>query len=251
MITALVVALACTTAQARTENFIVTAPTELEAQEIASHAEHYRTTQFEDWFGIDPPPKWETPALVTVVPGRGAGATTFTLSRGRASDFRIELSGQTLDQILSSTLPHEVLHAVMATYTGRKTARWLDEGMASTVEDKRTKAQLRKVLLDDLRNRRRLTVRSMMSKKEYPENILGFYAQAWSVCQFIIEKHGRAKLFELRKNYFGDDGVSALQRTFGLTPEELQDDWMTWVKGGLQITNHVAVHSTHTCLNPG
>ena len=113
----------------RTENFLVTAPTDRFAKTVAESAERYRRELAVEWLGHELPP-WrdKCPIQVHVGPQYGAGGTTSFMFQNEAPfGWTMSIQGSP-ERILDSVLPHEVTHTIFATHFGCPLPRWADEG---------------------------------------------------------------------------------------------------------------------------
>lgn len=189
------------------------APDAATAQRVALWAEQARRDILARWFsGVDR--RW--PRRVKIVvhaehPGYFAtefadGVVTITLWAG--------------DAHLESTVRHEVTHGVL--HLGYATAhipRWIDEGIAvcneSATEQKRLVAPL-------LQRERRYSVRQLAGMKEYPRDVLLFYAESYSLVDFLARHHGERMVIRF---------LEACLRASGLSPEAGQESALRSVLG--------------------
>ncbi|MEZ6044741.1 MAG: hypothetical protein R3C11_04000 [Planctomycetaceae bacterium] len=113
-----------------TNNFVVTAPTEQMAMQIALTAEECRKENRHCLAGEELPGNWNKPCQVKVKVGQfgAGGATTFKFNNGEVYGWDMEVQG-TLERILDSVIPHEVSHTIFASYFRRPLPRWADEGL--------------------------------------------------------------------------------------------------------------------------
>ncbi len=164
--------------------------------------------QSEEWIGGVAIPEYRL-VLAGIAPGIGARAE--------------------LERILS----HEVLHLVIAQATDNPFAAppaWLDEGLATlyqTAEDPRLEAALE-------RARRTGTLPSVRALGggfgTDPEQALVGYAASRSIMEFIQVTYGDEGVRRLLAAY--REGVTddqALERSLGLTVDELDRAWKAWL----------------------
>lgn len=255
------IALACTliaspafSAQARTQNFFVTAATQALAQEIAHEAERFRKELAISWLGRELPP-WSDPCPVRakVDPNLGAGgATSFlfeTESRqfsrptgdglfqakpaGRPFGWEMTLQGSR-ERILDSVLPHEITHTIFATHFGRPLPRWADEGACTTVEHASEKEKQHRMLYEFLTTERGIPFNSMFAMTEYPKDILPLYSQGFALARFFINQGGRRKFVDyIGRGLDTNDWTRATEEFYGFESiSELQVTWLGWVRNG-------------------
>ena len=239
---------------ARTQNFVVTAPTQALAREIANSAERYRRDLAISWLGKELPP-WQDPCPVRANVDRrlgAGGATSFlfeTYSRqfarpvgdglfrsqpaGRPYGWEMSLQGSR-ERVLDSVLPHEITHTIFATHFGRPLPRWADEGACTTVEHESEKAKQHRMLYEFLTTERGIPFNRMFSMTEYPKDILPLYSQGFSLARYLIQQGGRRKFVE----YVGDglnsnNWTEATHKHYGFDSiSDLQVTWLDWVRNG-------------------
>lgn len=252
---------------ARTQNFIVSAPTTALATEIAHEAERFRKELAISWLGHELP-AWKDPCPVQakVNPRLGAGgATSFLFETeqrqfarpvgdglfqakpaGRPFGWEMSVQGSR-ERILDSVLPHEVTHTIFATYFGRPLPRWADEGACTTVEHESEKQKQHRMLYEFLTTERGIPFNQMFSMTEYPKDILPLYSQGYSLARFLIQQGGRRKFVD----YIGDgldsnNWTETTRKHYGFDSiSDLQVTWLGWVRdGGRRVPNRLQASAT-------
>jgi hypothetical protein len=222
---------------ARSQNFLVSAPTPQLAEEICRAAETYRRDLALEWLGHELP-AWSTPCPIRadVAPGLGAGgATSFVFQNNQPGQWTMQIQGSR-ERILDSVLPHEVTHTIFATHFGRPLPRWADEGACTTVEHDSEKAKQDKFLIQFLTSNppRGIAFNKMFQMKEYPRDILPLYSQGYSLAKFFIHQGGKRKFVE----YVGEgmrtnNWTATTQKYYGFgSLSDLQLTWVEWVRHG-------------------
>ena len=224
-----------------TENFIVNAPTVESAQQFAETAEQCRRDLALLWLGTTLP-DWSEKCPVKVHVGKNLGAggrTSFVFENGEVFDWEMEIQGSH-ERILDSVLPHEITHMILASHFRKPVPRWLDEGMATSVEHQSEKANYRRMLRHFLQSnvQRCFPLNRMVAMKEYPSaDPMPFYAQGFSLVEYLLEmgqqfdgyEHRRLVQFAQSASQTGD-WQSALQECYGIQNlGELQLSWLHWV----------------------
>ena len=224
-----------------TANFTVHAPTAESAQQFAETAEQCRRDLAVLWLGKTLP-DWSAKCPVQVHIGYDLGAggkTSFVFENGEVFDWEMEIQGSH-ERILDSVLPHEITHMILASYFRQPVPRWLDEGMATSVEHKNEKANYRRMLRHFLQSnvRRCFSLNQMVAMKDYPESDpMPFYAQGFSIVEYLLEmgrqfdeyEHRRLVHFAHTASQIGN-WQSALQEYYGIQNlGELQLSWVQWV----------------------
>lgn len=222
-------------ASARTRNFIVTAPTQALADEIAQAAEKFRSELAVEWLQKELPP-WHRPCplVAKVNPSLGAGGRTSFMFEGRVPfGWDMEVQGSR-ERILDSVLPHEVTHTIFATHFGRPLPRWADEGACTTVEHHHERRKQEQWLIRFLKTERGIPFNQMFAMTEYPGDILPLYSQGYSVARYLIAQGGKPKFVKfVGRGMDTGNWTASVQQFYGYrTLGELQLTWVDWVKQG-------------------
>jgi len=223
-----------------TANFIVNAPTADSAQQFAETAEQYRKDLAVLWLGKTLP-DWSAKCPVKVHVGDHLGAggkTSFVFENGEVFDWDMEIQGS-YERILDSVLPHEITHMILASHFRKPIPRWLDEGMATTVEHKSEKASYRRMLRHFLQSnvQRCFPLNRLVAVKDYPADPMPLYAQGFSLVEFLLESgrqfddYEHCRLVRFTQSAIQDgDWQSALQEHYDIQSlGELQLNWVAWV----------------------
>ncbi|HET6576503.1 MAG TPA: hypothetical protein VFG68_23080 [Fimbriiglobus sp.] len=214
-----------------TENFVVDAPTRELAKTFGDYAEHYRKEKALDWLGYEMP-RWpqKCPLRVQVTLQRTGGATTFTFDHRQPAVLSQEMHifGET-KQLLTSVLPHEVTHTVLAHHFGRAVPRWADEGGSVLSENDEERYTHDVKCREVLNQGRGIPLGVLFSLTEYPRDMHVLYAQGYSVCQYLIAREGKRKFLEFVGVGMRNDNRNWEQAVqmygFGST-DELQAAWI-------------------------
>ncbi len=145
----------------------------------------------------------------------------------------------------SDTMVHEATHLLLDKAIDSPLARvpaWLNEGLATYFEKgdssrESTLAQAER--MDDL-----LTLRNMGAVPGKPREVGIFYAQAWSTVNFMVNAYGHKKMVELLTTMNDGNNIDeAVNKTYGITVDELEQRWKADLKGQSIIITRPA-HST-------
>src|SRR5206468_1044412 len=148
------------------------------AQLIGEAAERARKQEALLWLGKELPTWTERcPVHVRITEGGVGGATVFNLENDRVLSRTMNLEGP-LDRLLSSCLPHEVTHAVLADHFRGLIPRWADEGMALMAEDaeeQQRHAQFMAKLAD--RSDRFISLDRLLPMNDFPKDVVPLYIE--------------------------------------------------------------------------
>ena len=180
----------------QTPNFVVEAPTDEIARQVAATAEKCRVEVAKQWLGHTLP-NWNEPCRVTVKVGQigAGGATTFAFDRGQVFGWKMNVQGS-VERILDSVIPHEVTHTILACHFRRPLPRWADEGAATLGEHESERNRQCLMLKQVFNSRRRIPLAKLLVIKEYPsdmQDVLTLYAQGYSLVDFLVQRGGRAR----------------------------------------------------------
>lgn len=230
---------ATSAARFETANFSVdNAPTQKLAKEFCETAERCRNDLAILWLG-ESMPDWSVPCPIKVRVGEHLGAggsTTFIFQGGEVYGWEMDIQGSA-ERILDSVLPHEITHMILASHLREPVPRWLDEGAATSVEHDSEKEKYRKMIRHFLREdvRKCLPFNRMVALKEYPDDVMPFYAQGFSVIEYLIAVGGHQRLVRFAETGTKTkDWNTALQKHYGFASlGDLQKNyWVKWVSAG-------------------
>lgn len=218
----------------RTANFEVTAPTKEIARRVGEVAERSRRKAARFWLGKDAP-AWpiRCPVRVTVSLKGSGGASTFAFDGGKVIRHSMEVEG-TLDTVLTSVVPHEVTHAVLAHHFGRPVPRWADEGAAvlseNTPERSRHAALVRRIMSE---KQRAIPLARLFALTGYPRDVIALYAQGYSVARFLVEQKGRKTFLAFVSDGLDRGWNSAARRHCDFDDvSALEAAWLRWLRDG-------------------
>lgn len=223
---------AVSAAQCRTQNFVVTAATPELANRVAQCAEQSRSRLAKQWLGTDIQP-WSTPCPIRVKcgPSMGAGGeTTFTFMANTVTGWKMSVQG-TEERLLDSVVPHEVSHTILATYFCRPVPRWIDEGAATSIEADVERNNYRSMLIGFLQEQRGIPFNTMVRLTEYPRDMMPFYSQGFSVCEYLIAVGGQRRLIEFAREAMDTgDWSESVKKYYGYEDlSDLQIRWTNWI----------------------
>ena len=227
----------------RTANFVVYAASPVVARAVANEAEFQRSELAKKWLGTelaDWPKQCEI--WVHLTAGPSGGASTFNFGTDKAGNrvligtrIDMDLRGS-FEAILTTQVPHEVTHCVLATHFGKALPRWADEGIALTSESEGEQAR-HDVLCRELLNAGRgIRLKTLFKMADYPKDIAVLYAQGTSVVRFLLTREGN------RKGEWMPFPVGAAKKIIDLRKVELKSD-----PTGVQVTLFNPANS-HNCL---
>jgi hypothetical protein len=213
----------------RSANFAVEAQTREVAERVALRAEVCRTAVAKAWLGRELP-KWHTrcPVRVRLTASEAGGITSFGFERGQVTDQHITVEGR-LDRILDSAIPHEVTHTIFASYFGEPMPRWADEGASLLSEDERERLRHDQIAADLLARRGEVSISRLFQIQDYPEDLMSFYAQGYSISRFLIEIGGRPRFLRFVRDgvEHGWDRATRVQYQLA-NVRELERAWRAW-----------------------
>jgi len=237
----------------RTTNFVVEAPNAQVAQQIGQHAEHYRKEKALQWLGQEMP-QWPEPCplRVTVQMSGAGGATSFAFDNGRILKQSMHIEGS-LDRLLSSVLPHEVTHTVLAHYFRCPVPRWADEGGAVLSEDD-TERNRHDMLCRQILNTpgRAIPLRRLFALREYPSDVMALYAQGFSVTNFLVAQSSRQAFLAFVAQGMHEGWDRACQAHYKYrNVEELEQTWLQHLRDTKRPPAELAQNRPQPEAGPG
>jgi len=199
------------------------------AERVLAIAEETRTAQFEKWFG--PAPSEWTPrcdvfvygdaaeyAAATRQPAQSPGHSTVEFAEGKIRRRRLDVVGNNLN-LLTSTVPHEVTHVVLADlFPDPQLPRWADEAMAILAEPRPQIDKYLRALPRCKQDGTLFGVHQLLPMNEFPESkrITAFYCQSVALVDMLVkEKDPRTFAMFLRTaQRYGYE--KALERSYAI-----------------------------------
>ena len=227
----------CEAATATTPNFVIHAPQQRMADEVARAAEHYRRELAIEWVGR-PLPKWSARCPVNCRVGDHLGAggdTTFSFDGGEVFGWRMNVQGS-MQRILDSVLPHEISHTIFACHFRRPLPRWADEGAATLVEHAAERRRQSQILARVIRTSRRIPLSQLLTMTEYPtnhEDVLTLYAEGYSLADLLVQEKGKRTYLRFLEDGHRRGWSRALATHYDYRSiPDLETRWRNWVIAG-------------------
>ncbi len=227
---------------ARSENFAVCCPSDVDPHEIAQKCERWRTQLMGYWLGASAAEElWPArcyvvlhPSAASYVQSVGAGAAqTYGCSSmksedGKVASRRIDLRLDR-DDAIRRVLPHEMTHVIMAEVMSHaKSPRWADEGMAMLADLPSKQSLHEHDFSTALENGSSFRLVALLASSEYPKHDQQiFYGESLSLTRFLVDRDSPAKFvsFVQHAAEFGYD--AALRDDYGIRDvAELEKIWM-------------------------
>jgi hypothetical protein len=221
-------AIASLGASYRSQNFLVEAPTQQFAQQVAQYAEQYRKEKALQWLGMEMRP-WGQPCplRVTVTMNGSGGATSFAFDQGAILSMDMHIEGST-DRLLASVLPHEITHTVFAYYYRTPMPRWADEGGAVLSEDELERSRHDQLVRQILNTPgRAFPLRRLFALRDYPRDVMVLYAEGYSVTNFLVGLSDRPTFLRFIAQGMTGDWDGAVRAYYHFNNiEELEREWV-------------------------
>jgi cellulose synthase operon protein C len=181
----------------------------------------------------------------TGMPGLGALGVTF----GRVVAMDSPSARKPGDFNWGATLWHEMSHVFILTATNYRVPRWFTEGLAVHEEGERSpewKNRVTPEVLVAIRDKKILPITKLdrgFVYPEYPAQVVVSYFQAGTICDFVKEKWGEAKLLDMVHSYAKlMTTPEVISQDLGLGPEEFDKQYLGWIdqKYGTEAANFSA-----------
>lgn len=231
-----------------TANFRVTAPSQRIARLIADAAERVRKDAAVAWLGKELPARATACHIqVTVTASGSGGATSFNFDGG-AVTATMQVEGP-LDRLLADLIPHEVTHVVLADHFGKPLPRWADEGIALLGESEEEQARHTRLCADVLNAGRGLQVKALLETREYPRDVMAFFAESFWFAKVLTGRKDRAALMNFVRTGMAKDWPTAAREVYAATLDELEAEMLVRLKAVTRSTAPASVTPT-TALPP-
>jgi len=215
----------------QTVNFAVYAEKQEDCKEFAEAAEKLRKEISERWLGYVVA-DLNSPCILDlkINPNAGPrGNTSFAFQFGGVWNFRMELVGPK-ESLLDSVLPHEIAHIVLACHFKKPVPRWADEGCATYVECVREQKIHNRMLRRFLIQQRTFAFAHIMTMKEYPRDIMPFYAGSHSLCEYLVKLKGERHFISyISEGMQTQNWEEATKKYYGFEKmKDLGNSWHRW-----------------------
>lgn len=133
----------------------------------------------------------------------------------------------------AETSYHEFSHVVHLELTRNRCPRWITEGLATWEEERQNPAwtrNMRRELIDCLATDTVIGVRDLNRAFRGPRIIWAYY-QGGLMCELLIDRYGFPAMVDFLEAF--NDGLeldAALDRSYGLTPEQLDADFLAFLR---------------------
>ncbi len=195
------------------------------------------------WVIVTLPDRDGFAAWATKVLGPGAGSSGASSIGGAYEHSKRRLVAQDL----GATLRHEFIHVLHwrdMNRLGQVHATWIQEGLASLVEDYELAettlvpvASWRTNIVKRMKDRRVLPTIQTLAQTEIQAftrtRPLAKYAQARTIMLYLLDQHELSAFYEHYTQHFDNDptGIAALEAVLGKEITQIEDDFRTWIDG--------------------
>ncbi|MCA9108340.1 MAG: hypothetical protein KDA52_00215 [Planctomycetaceae bacterium] len=220
-------------AEYRSNNYLVEASTPQIASVVASEAEAWRSAFAKDWLGSELE-TWSVRCCIIVdeQKPKPGGLTSYVVDDGQATEFRMTIYGP-LGEMLETVLPHEVSHAVLASYLGQIIPRWADEGIALMSESMSVRKRQRLLAREIIESKEAPSLRTVLSTLDYPADhnrVLEFYAHSHSLTEFLVKRGSKRRLIQFLEDCPDRAWDEAVRHHYAFpNVEAMEVAWRDWV----------------------
>jgi len=147
----------------------------------------------------------------------------------------VERTRQQSEEEVRNNVRHELTHIVAADLSGNRLNTGFQEGVAQYLERPSRELDSKIAALRAARDQGRLLPWSAFDQREqiYADPSLG-YPQTMSAVAFLVDRYGFARLRQFLEISARSSGYrSALERTYEVSPAELESAWRDWLPGYL------------------
>jgi len=215
----------------RTENFIIKAETQADADEFSKVAEEKRKEVSKAWFGVEAA-KWPTECVINIKIADKVNAKTdlFYTPSGVSQEVHIE---GPRNLITRTIIAHEITHIFLAHYFKRVVPKWFDEGGSILAEDKVEQNNFDGMVIRLLNNGEAYELNHLFSLRQYPKDIGTLYAEGYSVVKFLLTQGDRKKLLKFVEVGMNKGWEASCKDVYKFdSVKDLQEKWIKNLKEG-------------------
>lgn len=229
-VTALVVQPASGAALAHSDNFLVVAPDQKAAAAVLVAAEQHRRELAVEWLGDELPPGVGVTVIHVEFDGQADKGLAWPIDTPSRSMHKLWLVGPP-ENVLGSTLRHEITHIVLATQFPGKLPAWADEGAASTQDDPQRRAIRARLLAWYAETGNWPGLETIFTKPNIAPGDQASYAVAASITEYLLERGSKTRFLRFAMEGKARGYASALPRHYGIANvAALQAEWQAWVR---------------------
>lgn len=235
---------------AKSENCIVFSPDKKLSQALAQQAERKRK-EIITRLGFSIFPSWKkNPARIYVFPSREE-FTRYAKSPEWSGGWTLQVLGEDADGnkdivertvftfagvpgLQESVIPHEMAHLVFREFLGfsQNLPTWLDEGVAIWQEDTKH-VEIEKIMTLWKLENRAIPFQQFLFLKNYPPEPSLYYAQSYSIVEFLVTSYGSKKFVDFAKALSLQQPLSkALVLAYHdefLDVDDFEQTWKSWM----------------------
>jgi tetratricopeptide (TPR) repeat protein len=222
------------------EHFVVFHHNESLARQVAEAAEYHRTRIGAE-LGVQN--SWRGKAKIflhrtqqeytasTGQPEWTGGASKFSFIGNQLHDPQVH-SWQTSPRLLKSVLPHEIAHLVVNANVSDANGlpKCLHEGFAVLMEPRFRQDYFLNFLRVRVKSQDFISLTDLLSAKDYPRDPEFFYAEGFSILQYLAREQGVTAVVPLLKVSAANQVPGELLKVSGCKSiEELEAGWKKWI----------------------
>lgn len=205
--------------------------TEAFARSVLAAAERYRRDIAVTWLGDELPSGVGRATINVAFSAERSQGLTWARDSERRQFHTLYLSTAP-DQAAGPVLAHEVAHVVLATEFPhpRRLAAWVEEGIASSLDDDGRQASRAKLLSWFVRTGNWPRLATMFEMENIAPSDASSYTAAHSVVAYLVARSDRAAFLRFCRDAQHDSWDRALRQHYRLSVDDLQVQWQRWVE---------------------
>jgi hypothetical protein len=146
-----------------------------------------------------------------------------------------------LEKILTSTLPHEITHAILADHFRCPVPRWADEGVAVLSESEAERKRHDMLAGQILTTKRAIPLSRLLALTSYPPDVMAMYAQGYSLTHFLVEAKDRPTFLAFVADGMKSDWDRAVRKRYAYKDvAALEAAWLKKVRGKPDVPRGLA-----------
>ncbi|MBW3600125.1 MAG: hypothetical protein KY475_22985 [Planctomycetes bacterium] len=212
----------------RDENAVVLADDEALAQAVLAKATEFRRLAAIEWLGAELPPSVGPMMIYPRISDVQEDGKTWRIDSPDRRFHTIWVAGSQ-DVVLGSLLHHEVTHAVLAAQMPEGVPAFIDEGIASRVDDEERIAIRRRILDWFVQSGNWPNLAGVLEAPSISAHDQQTYAVAASVTEFLLTQGDKETLLKFARSGKANGWSQALQMHYGIDGvSSLEKAWRAW-----------------------
>lgn len=219
------------------DNFIVLAEDQALAEAVLAKANEFRKSVAKQWLGTPLPASIGRTVIHVQLSDREDRGQFWAIDGADRRHHKLWITTNR-KRAVGSTLHHEITHVVLATQFPQRLPVWIDEGIASSYDDKPRRAVRRNVITWYVRTGNWPRLETLFKTNAITASDKAVYATASSLTEFLLSRADKKTLLQFATAGQKNGWDTALTQSYHIgSVAELQVAWQAWVVGTTKVAS--------------